>query len=326
MSKLYLTLLISLGVLEISSAYQGIGGTRFMCRDIIRTCFAEINEDFSLPELAHMLPTTEEFTRMCPLLRKVFYCIRKKTRECNKSSLEEIAIEDEYKRSIQFIMYNEAIVDYMCDDLLRAKIKTIESCDECMAEFAAGFEPFNILPTEEDIRYLCPIKLRQYKCIHNKKSSCSRSPPTEDLIKAEAAKQHGEESIVKELCDVRSTLHRNYIKTVPCANNYLKKFGENCIEEGRDEFRKFLQSGNTSDVNPQCLSLTYAVGCMAEGLQDACGKAARITFMEILQRTRIWEFDICPREDYIQSGKLMFFNYLNLSGKRRKIFKAAFQL
>ncbi|KFM68240.1 hypothetical protein X975_12793, partial [Stegodyphus mimosarum] len=316
MSKLYLTLLITLGILEIRTAYQGIGGTHFMCQDILRTCFGEINEDFSLPELEHMLPTTEEFTRMCPLMRKFFYCIRKKTRQCDRKRLEEIAIDDEYTRSIQFIMYNEAIVDFMCDDLLRAKGKNIQSCDECMAEFAEGFEPFNILPTEEDIRYLCPIKLRQYECIHNQKPTCSLGPPIEDLRKAAAAKQDGEESVVKELCNVRSRLHRDYIKTAPCANNYFKKFAENCIEEGRDEFRKFEQSENISDVNPQCLSLTYAVGCMAEGLQEACGKVARITFMDILQRTRIWEFDICPREDYIQSGKSMFFNYLNLSGKR----------
>ncbi|XP_035224121.1 uncharacterized protein LOC118196767 [Stegodyphus dumicola] len=218
-----------------------------------------------------------------------------------------------------------------------------KACEEniirgCLDELAADMESLRGLPNEDELRRICPGMLETFECIRKRALACRRGTPEEaarrqdDLEDARSAQLFlNIESLVKDLCDEDTSLHKSYIRTHHCTSEYFSEPKMQCRREAEAAYAAYrdltenLPEGNDIEETGkgECLVQAYAFACIAHDLQTACGEEARAVLGEIIQRSKISKLTTCSDVN-IEELKANFLESLNLEEERRDIFSSAF--
>ncbi|GIY89072.1 uncharacterized protein CEXT_112501 [Caerostris extrusa] len=200
--------------------------------------------------------------------------------------------------------------------------------------FEVGF-----LPNKEQLLKLCPKTLQYFVCENRNVKTCTGKSIQElSLLDDQDAKQFRMflklEKIVLEVCNENSTLHKDYVDTIECFRDFLRKPNTVCEKETPKAEEKILEIlNNIGDshelyLKKRCLEAAFEAACFTLQLEETCGEAARTTAITLLQMLKgVWGSEECTG---LENGgaelKARFLDALGLDESRKSKFQIAFDL
>ncbi|XP_035217846.1 uncharacterized protein LOC118191147 [Stegodyphus dumicola] len=184
MQKLRLTLLLILGIFQISTA----------CDDILSECSEALESEV---ELLTGLPNEQELRRICPVFLDVFDCVREKSLKCEGKTAEQAVVSSDDPGdaiAAQLFINMEALAKEICNeesDLRKSYIRTqpctreyfskppkIQCKREAEAAYAAYRDMNEILLAEGeeelDEDAMCLMEAYAFACIaHDLQLTCN---------------------------------------------------------------------------------------------------------------------------------------------------------
>ncbi|KFM79227.1 hypothetical protein X975_13875, partial [Stegodyphus mimosarum] len=190
---------------------------------------------------------------------------------------------------------------------------TCDSLEQCFEELNESFEALDVtLPTENDLKRMCPLARKSFSCFHRKIKLCTGMTTAERaLLKDNEIASNAAETLLNmenmadDLCNNKSTLHRSYVQSVTCANEYFATQEDHFRRKGSSAYEAYKELQNTlpeeSDngmpIKEECLIQAFSLMCLSEDLQKVCGKVAQETFIEIVQGSKYLRYYFCSEGD-----------------------------
>ncbi|GFS61705.1 uncharacterized protein NPIL_492471 [Nephila pilipes] len=192
-------------------------------------------------------------------------------------------------------------------------------------------EDVKFLPSEEDLKRICPSFLKYIDCEMDNVKECN-GVGIEELALSPNRTIAGLSSLLlnigslaADICDENTVLHQDYVTSVDCFKEHKENlFGDECSTESRKlalgfyEFVKLSENVENAEL-ATCMETPLEIACIAHLFQKNCGLKARRTFLTIAER--IEKAD--PECEYENFGNLKraFLEYVNLSDDQKEIYQ-----
>ncbi|XP_035224117.1 uncharacterized protein LOC118196766 isoform X2 [Stegodyphus dumicola] len=168
---------------------------------------------------------------------------------------------------------------------------TCDSLEQCFEDLNESFEALDVaLPTENDLKRMCPLARKSFSCFHGKIELCTGMTTAErallkhnEIASNAAQTLLNMENMANDLCDNKSILHKSYVQSVTCANEYFATQEENFRRKGSSAHEAYKELQNTlpeeSDngisIKEECLIQAFSLMCLSEDLQK-CRYVSRL--------------------------------------------------
>ncbi|GFS89761.1 uncharacterized protein NPIL_452651 [Nephila pilipes] len=199
--------------------------------------------------------------------------------------------------------------------------------------------PIRYTPNRDQLAMMCPRAVKYANCIFDEIKLCSgktleemaTSSNEEDSMTASLLLSAA--SYALDLCNEKSSLHKEYSENVDCYLKYLEDMHKGkCKEDAEKTVTTFLESNPLSEEEPnfdlmwagqRCLVKAYRQACVSLQLEESCGDVSRKTYLSIIGRIKPWLGQECFMENFSML-KNQFLDYLNLEEATKNKYRFAF--
>ncbi|GBM04604.1 hypothetical protein AVEN_75567-1 [Araneus ventricosus] len=214
-------------------------------------------------------------------------------------------------------------------------------CDYSKCKDSNPFEELGevrFMPNAQQLREYCPKMLRFLDCNIDAVQSCAGK--TIDELAASSNQSGAEEiaallgigSLVRDLCNPHSTLHKDYVANIECFRGFVIVGSRLCSLEARETMEDFYTKSNIEksglddalNAEIKCLEMGYEVTCLSIRLGESCGESARSALVTVVRRLRGLLEAQC--EGGPSDLKTKFYNYMEVDDEQMRKIKEMFEL
>ncbi|CAL1270119.1 unnamed protein product [Larinioides sclopetarius] len=194
------------------------------------------------------------------------------------------------------------------------------------------------MPSAQQLREYCPKMLRFLDCNIDTIESCvgktinDLAASGNQSVAEEVAAILGVGSLVRDLCNPHTTLHKDYVANIDCFRGFVIPGSRLCSLEAKETMEDFytkanIEKGGLDDAlnaEIRCLELGYEITCVSISLGESCGESARGAFVNVVRRLKGVLEGQCGGG--VSDLKTKFYNYMEVGDEEMIKMKETFEL
>ncbi|GBM26014.1 hypothetical protein AVEN_141974-1 [Araneus ventricosus] len=199
-------------------------------------------------------------------------------------------------------------------------------------------EDVRYMPNAQQLREYCPKILRFLDCNIGTVQSCvgqsisDLAASSNQSVAEEVAALLGVGSLVRDLCNPHSTLHKDYVANIECFRGFIVVGTRLCTLEARETLDDFYAKSNIEvgglddalNAEIRCLKMGFEVTCLSMRLGESCGESAQSAFVTVVRRLKGLMESQCEGGQSALKTKL--YNYMEVDDEKMSKMKETFEL